>query len=612
MSKQISRGLILALGLAATSICNAATINIQLQAFPGEAVADGRSSIAITLYVRNSNGSNVPDGTQVVLSSTLGKFRENIVTTTSGIARSVLVAGSIPGIARITAATLQNQSSPSIMEVEFVTDRSKLSSSNDYIELSATGSLEYTFAKKIATASGVGHGVKFQFRDRQLVADDLQYLYDAQIVRARGVVLKVGGKEHNFSYLYLDLRSQKGYGVTEIDNLPIDRVRYVAGQFIFEQLNPESEKYELSKSSKRTTVVAISKTGISIPSQPARPDVFDYVPIRDGIIAATQPEVKSEKDQDYTTVRITAKRMTVVSRKEIQFQRATFYIGESKIFSQQLYRLDTLGMQSQFPTEQYVSFNNNQFGLNIPYYLSLERNQSNAIRFSTGQSFGRGFSTNRGVFFDYEQSWNRSNGDGRFTFSGIGRDDYNIGLRQFTKIDDNTTASFAIDSPQTKSIISTASISRYQPGLQTSISGTALRSLNGTTAINRQDYFLVMEKDPIKMGKLPWNMYYGLNATYSQSATSTGSGLGARLRFLSRQFGTDRSGGTVSAGLTFSQFAGSNVPTPFASTATLSYSKPFGTKFTSMFTYDYAKDGITELAFGFHRLSSQLCTHRTW
>ena len=507
MCKQITRGIFLAFALAATSICFAATINIQLQTYPSEAVADGRSSIAITLYARNSDGTNVPDGTQIVLSTTLGTFRETIVGTTSGIARTVLVAGNIPGTARITAATLQNQSSPTISEVEFVTDRSKLSSSNDYVELSATGSLEYTYAQRIATASGPNHGVKFQFRDRELIADDLQYLYDAQIVRARQASFKIGDKDYKFSDIYLDLRSQKGYGITVIDNLPIDRIRYFAKQIFFEQFNPITEKYELSQMAKRTAVVAISRTGISIPTTKVPSDTFEYAKIRKSIIASNQGEVKLESEEDLNTVRITAKRLTVVSRREIQFQHASFYVGESKIFSQQLYRLDSSGMQGQFPTEQYVSFNNNQFGLNIPYYLSLERSGASDIRFSTGQQFGRGYSANRGVFFDYEQTWNKSNGDGRFTYSGIGRDDYDLGVRQFTKIDDNTTASFAVDSPQTKSLISSASISHYQPGLQTSLSASNIHSLNGNTAINRQDYYLVMEKDPIKMGKLPWNLY---------------------------------------------------------------------------------------------------------
>ena len=604
MSKQILRVAFLAFALAITTACLAATITIQLQAYPSEAVADGRSSVAITLFVRNSDGSNVPDGTQVVLSTTLGTFRESIVRTSSGVARSVLVAGNITGTARITAATLQNQSSPSTMEVEFVKDRSLLSSNNDFVELSTPGSLEFLFAKKVATASSPNQGVKFQFRDRLMVADDLQYLYDAQVVRAKNASLKVGAKDYRFSDIYLELRTQRGFGITAVDNFVVDRIRYSLGVFIFEQYNPASEKFELSRLSKRTAVVAISKSAVTMPTVPVRPDIFDFVPIRVGIVPIAQSEANAAKAIDFETVRITAKRMTVVSRKEIQFQNAKFYVGENKVFSQQLFRLDASGLQGQFPTEQYISFNNNQFGFNFPYYLSLERNESQDIRFSTGQTFGRGYSANRGVFFDYEKSWNQSNGDGRFVYSGIGRDDYNIGIRQFTKLGDNTTASFAIDSPQTKSLISTAAISQYQPGFSTSISGTAIHALKGVTTGNRQDYFLVVEKDPIKMGKIPWNMYYGFNATYSQSATNTGTGAGARLRFISNPY--KLAGGYLNAGMTFAQFAGSNVPTPFASTASVSYARQFGSKFNSSFTYDYARDGITEQAFGLHRLSSQL------
>ena len=38
----------------------------------------------------------------------------------------------------------------------------------------------------------------------------------------------------------------------------------------------------------------------------------------------------------------------------------------------------------------------------------------------------------------------------------------------------------------------------------------------------------------------------------------------------------------------------------------MSYSKPFGQRFNSIITYDYARDGITEQAYGLHRVSTQL------
>jgi hypothetical protein len=111
----------------------------------------------------------------------------------------------------------------------------------------------------------------------------------------------------------------------------------VGGFFIFEQLNPITEKYELSTVKKRTAVVAINRNAIALPTQPVSPKIFDYLPIRDGIIPITEGEAKKESEKDYQTVRITAKRMTIVSRKEIQFQNAKFYVGEQKVLSQQLF-----------------------------------------------------------------------------------------------------------------------------------------------------------------------------------------------------------------------------------------------------------------------------------
>ena len=606
MARHVSRGVILALALVASSASYAGTVGIQLQAFPTEAVADGRSSLAITLTVKNSDGSNVPDGTQVLLNTTLGSFRQNIVSTTSGIARAVLVAGNIPGTAKITASLIQNQSNPSTLEVDLVSDRSQLSSANDFVEISSPGTLEYTFAKKIVTASAKDHGVKFLFRDRELDATDLQYIYDAQIVRAKRAHLQIGAKEYEFSDLYLDLRTQKGYGITEIEYLPIDQVRFSNYLFYFDQFNQIEEKFEPSKKRTRIAPVVIGKTTV-VPATSTPPsDAFEFVRIRKGIIASKQDEVKLEQDEDLETVRITAKRMTVVSRREIQFQHATFYLGESKVFSEPLYRLDTMGMQNQFPTEQYVSFNNNQIGVNYPYYLTLNRQSADSISFVTGQSFGRGYTSNRGVFLNYDKSWYKPDGEGSFSYTGIGRDDFDLGFRQFLKIDDNTNASFAIDSPRAKSLISTASFSKYQPGFQTSISGTAQHALDGTPGFDRQDYYLVLEKDPIRLGKLPWNFFYGFNATYSQSTTGTGNGLGARARFASFPIFVDRSGGVVTAGLTFSQYSGTNIPTPFATTANVAYAKSFGPRFNSVLTYDYARDGITEKAIGLHRVSSSL------
>src|SRR5438477_2879440 len=78
----------------------------QLNAFPSVSVADGRSTTTITADIRDSGGRPVADGTRVVFNTTLGSFRDSVATTTNGIARVILVAGTAPGVARITATPL--------------------------------------------------------------------------------------------------------------------------------------------------------------------------------------------------------------------------------------------------------------------------------------------------------------------------------------------------------------------------------------------------------------------------------------------------------------------------------------------------------------------------
>ncbi|MER3496096.1 MAG: hypothetical protein C4320_04405, partial [Armatimonadota bacterium] len=75
---------------------------IRLTTFPTVAMADGRSQITVSAEVRSLGGALVPDGTRVVLATTLGVFRENVVVTSGGLARGLLVSSSIPGVAKIT------------------------------------------------------------------------------------------------------------------------------------------------------------------------------------------------------------------------------------------------------------------------------------------------------------------------------------------------------------------------------------------------------------------------------------------------------------------------------------------------------------------------------
>lgn len=582
-----------------------AQVGIQLQAYPTETVADSKSAITVTLTVRNNDGSSVPDGTQILLRTTLGNFRETIVRTSSGVARAVLVPGSTAGIARVTATLLQNQGSPSQIDVEFVRDRTELSSSFDFVEISSDTDVEYTYKKKLVTANSLKKQAIFETPSLKIAAESLQYSYDENVVRAKQATITIKGKSYEVGQLFYDVRKRTGFAIGQGMFTPFDRITYQAGLLRLEILDDDTGRYVLATPQLKIGILAIGKDGMNATLQKVDMQQFEFRNIRDGIVPFSQSEIPKENEEDFYAVRIRAKSVTFVNRKEAQFYDARFFLGEQKLFSQQLFRLDAAGMYQNFPTEQYISVSDNQFTMNYPYYLELSKRQSTALRFRTGQSIGRGVNVNRGVFLDLEQLWTQGRNDGRFNISGIGREDFNIGARQFSRFGTDTTLAVSVDAPRAETLLSTASLSKTFKGAQLSLTTSAQKSLktSNSVQVNRHDTFLVVEKDPVKLGKMPWNLFYGLNATYSDTGSLVSKAAGARLRLQSDPFMTDKSGAALTAGMAVAQQSGTNIISPFVTTANVNYSKSFGQKFQLNATYDFAQDGMTEKALGAHRLT---------
>ena len=137
--------------------------SIRLSAFPSMNVADGRSTCTITAEVRDQSGKVAPDGTRVVFNSTLGEFRQNVTTTTAGLAQAVLVAGTVADTATITVTALTGDSSPSTMAYEFVATRADLTSAKEYIEIVAPGYMQYSAVEpKTIGAAGKDGGVSLR------------------------------------------------------------------------------------------------------------------------------------------------------------------------------------------------------------------------------------------------------------------------------------------------------------------------------------------------------------------------------------------------------------------------------------------------------------------
>src|SRR5688572_29335276 len=163
LSKLLFGLLLLAIVAFGHSFGFGGTATIRLSTFPSAAVADNRSTITVTAEVRDLNGRHVPNGTEVVFVANPGEFQESVVKTVDGYARAVYVAGAIPGMVKITASSYAFGATSQI-ELELVSDRSLLSSANEYIEVVAPQYLMYSMDLRLLGAAGPNKGVYLRYK----------------------------------------------------------------------------------------------------------------------------------------------------------------------------------------------------------------------------------------------------------------------------------------------------------------------------------------------------------------------------------------------------------------------------------------------------------------
>jgi hypothetical protein len=189
----------------------------------------------------------------------LGSFRDSIVTTSEGKAQAILIAGNIPGIAKITASEIGLNSNPTVLEVEFVSDKSQLSSSGDFVIMAAKNGVEFSPVKSVMTAADPEKKVNFQFGDRMIVGDDLQYNLNNKIIRGRKVEIVIGKVKHKFEEFYFDVRKKEGFGTEVSTYYPIARIRFSGGIFRFDSYNSLDDVYEPVTQKRRLLTYRISK-----------------------------------------------------------------------------------------------------------------------------------------------------------------------------------------------------------------------------------------------------------------------------------------------------------------------------------------------------------------
>lgn len=565
---------------------------VHLTAYPTVSVADGRSTSTITAELRDSGGKLVADGTRVVFNTTLGTFRESIVTTTNGIARAILVSDGRAGVAQITATPLSGAATPANLEFEFVADRAMLSSAREYVEIVAPGLMHYTADNRVIGAAGVNKGVTLRYRDITVEADDLQLTIPSYELRARKARVHVGKIVREYDALYFQLNVRKGYGLTTFEakkpKFPVPQGKGVA--FVYEATDGTYRTDE-APTVTRFGLVEVKGSAISPASSAPGPDAFEL------------------SDLSFATSRISAKKAVIFPQKQIQFHRAQLYVADSKVVQLPLFQLNLANANTPLITESLINVTDSNIALDYPHYLSLKPGQTSLLRFRTGNTYDRGQATGQGAWLDYELNWNRGDEmDGGLSYRGIGRSDWSIGVRQYNRFDNRTSGFLQLDFPAAKSLFGSGSLSHEFDGFHVSLNGNANQTLRGIRQSYR-DLNFVGETSPIRIGKLPLQAFYGVTASTSQRSienvlSQEQSTAGVRARLQSSPIRIE-AGTTMTTAFSVSQVTGTTYQRGLQITANTTLSRRINNNTSALLSYDFTRDGYNDRFVGMHRLSAQ-------
>ncbi|MBS1711211.1 MAG: hypothetical protein JSS71_05745 [Armatimonadetes bacterium] len=551
---------------------------IQIDSYPAMAVADGRSTITVTAQIRDSSGNLVPNGTQVVFDTNLGSFRERIVQTSNGFARAILVAGDLPGTARIRASALKF-SAAAELDLEFVADRTLLSSAQDFIEVVGSETLWYSVQDRVLEASGSGQGATLKYQNIEISANDLQVQVQTYEVRARKARLKIGNWEQEFESLYFRLNKKEGFGTTTL-LIPAEE-----GDPSADGLPTEVGPADLPMRA-YSGLMEVGNRFLRFPTSGLDTRSLRFQTIADSVSM------------------ISAKKAVAYPRKEVQFHRADVRMAGQRIMQVPLF---TVNVNTATPviTEQWVNISNNNFALNYPYYLTLKPGETSALRLRYGANYGTGTGAGGGTFLDYELNWNKGiHFDGGMNVGGIGRDDWGASLRQTWSSTDSTTLSMQVNFPAHRDVFGSANLSRNFDGFSANVTSTYGQSLAGNH-FRTDSTQLVIEKDPIKSLLIPGKIFFGVTARDSRIRTDGGSNYqqatGGRMRFV----GTPVRIGTSLFNYSYSleQVSGHNVNQGLVQVGTLNLAlNPTNGAFVNL-TYEYLDDGFSSDLIGHHKLS---------
>jgi hypothetical protein len=565
---------LLGLGLACPGHAQNATAAIN--ASPVAMVANGHDTVTIRVTITNSNGNAVPDGTLVLFSCDTARFREDSVTTKAGTALATLVAGSVTGPATVTAKVVGLPVAPVTTTVDLVASREELSASKNYVEIVSQKPLQFSPSERKIQASDSTHQVSLRFKDLRIEADQIDLNLETYELRAIKAKVSENKGSHIYSKLFLRLDSRTGYGITTVREPELTGIKSVGRVIAFE--TKDSEHYGLAaiRGSQLTAAHGMRVDGL-----------FEIAEFED------QPAL------------ITARKAVIYRNKEVQFQQAELYAGESRVMKLPLYRAPLTGERRLF-TEQILNVNDNQLALNYPYYLSLKPGETSFLRLHMGDNSGL-FGTSNRPQLDYQIDWERgAENYGGFLLSGIGQTAWGLELHQYYRFTNQTTGYAQIVSPGVRSVNGSMNLSHsLDGGYSASLSSSITQSLVGTP-LTDQSATLLLQRDPMKVGNLPLRFSYGLTASHISTTApisiqrQDSYGLQAMLTMLDRKLDNSTH---LDGGLTVSHLMGTGVDGGLGLSANMFLRKriddvSFG------FGYNFTEDAFQSERVGHHQVSA--------
>lgn len=566
--------LVLAVTLLTITAAYAQKASLSLSSFPAISVADGHSTVTLTAEVRDLDGSFVRDGTPVVFETDKGQFRgKNVVETQNGFARVVLTAPGIPGTAKVRANVFSLNAS-AVFEIDFVNDRSVLDSAKEVIEVTSNGTLVYATQDRVLDAEGAERGAVLRYRDIEVRAEHLQLRVPSYELRARGAQVTIGKSTMVVRELYLKLNQRRGMGMTT--TLTQTPVFSIAGHGVSARMVEQTT----------LNLVDLSQEGMKVHEGEGSMGSFNFL------------------DTSNAMSTVFAKKAVVAPGRGVQFQKASVKVGGQTVMSLPLFQVD-LNTSSPVITEQFLNVSNSSLAVNYPYYLSLKPGETSLLRFRYGNRFSSGLGATGGTYLDYEYNWNKgARMEGGLAVTGLARNDWGVGLRQYWSPDQRSTISAQLDFPAHRSLFSNFGFTRQFNGFHTSLNAQHGRSVSGDRFQNDQVGFN-LDSDPIPVGKLPMNMSVGLTAQsrrFRGLVDESQQTYGIQARFDSHTLFIDKKD-SISYSYTLSRLAGTNVTSPLTQVASVSLSSNWTPGLFLQTTYEYGQDGFSEDVLGRHRLT---------